>query len=153
MTAKEALKDLEKRNEALKKEGHFHIGEITMNIIKQALEELEAIKSADGGKAMEALNSMRKYNMTTDLYRIEKYNDNSRIVENYILKSQAQERELAELKVKIQRYIKLSIMVQKSYVNLLQGKENETVDFTDKQAVEFPLLEDELLNLCKGSEE
>jgi len=41
----EALKDLEKRNNALKEEGHFHIGETTMTVIKQALTELETLKA------------------------------------------------------------------------------------------------------------
>lgn len=38
MTSKEALLDIKKRNEALKKEEHFHIGETTMNIIEQLVE-------------------------------------------------------------------------------------------------------------------
>lgn len=38
MTSKEALKDIYNRNEALKKEKHFHIGEKVMNIMKELVE-------------------------------------------------------------------------------------------------------------------
>ena len=38
MTSKEALKDIYDRNEALKKEKHFHIGEKVMNIMKELVE-------------------------------------------------------------------------------------------------------------------
>lgn len=38
MTSKEALLDIKKRNEALKEEGHFHIGETTMKIIEKLVE-------------------------------------------------------------------------------------------------------------------
>ena len=38
MTSKQALLDIKKRNEALKKEGHFHIGKLTMSIIEKLVE-------------------------------------------------------------------------------------------------------------------
>jgi DNA-directed RNA polymerase subunit RPC12/RpoP len=38
MTSKEAFKDIYNRNEALKKEKHFHIGEKVMNIMKELVE-------------------------------------------------------------------------------------------------------------------
>ena len=38
MTSKEALLDIQKRNEVLKKEGHFHIGTLTMGIIEKLVE-------------------------------------------------------------------------------------------------------------------
>ena len=38
MTSKEALLDIKKRNEALKREGHFHIGEIAMKVIEKLVE-------------------------------------------------------------------------------------------------------------------
>lgn len=38
MTSKEALKDIYNRNEVLKKEKHFHIGEKVMNIMKELVE-------------------------------------------------------------------------------------------------------------------
>jgi len=50
----EALKDLIKRNNAIREEGHFHIGTDTINIIKKALtpptaeEVCEALKSYFG---------------------------------------------------------------------------------------------------------
>ena len=52
MTSKEALVDIKKRNEALKKEGHFHIGETTMKIIEQLVERdtpMKPLKYAYGG--------------------------------------------------------------------------------------------------------
>lgn len=38
MTSKEAICDLKKRNEALKKEGHFHIGTQVMSILDELVE-------------------------------------------------------------------------------------------------------------------
>lgn len=38
MTSKEAFNDLKKRNEALKKEEHFHIGSQTMEVIQKLVE-------------------------------------------------------------------------------------------------------------------
>lgn len=38
MTSKEAFNDLKKRNEALKKEGHFHIGSLTMSVLEKLVE-------------------------------------------------------------------------------------------------------------------
>ena len=44
MTSKEALLDIQKRNEALKKEGHFHIGSLTMGVIEQLVERDTPLK-------------------------------------------------------------------------------------------------------------
>ena len=38
MTSKDMLLDVKKRNEALKREGHFHIGEIAMKVIEKLVE-------------------------------------------------------------------------------------------------------------------
>lgn len=50
MTSKEAFKDIYDRNEALKKEKHFHIGEKVMNIMKELVERdtpMKVIKEVD----------------------------------------------------------------------------------------------------------
>lgn len=70
-----------------------------------AIEELEAIKSADGGEAMEELNMIREY--YDEDGEDEQTCDSWKIIENYILKAQAQERELKELKEKVKPIIHL----------------------------------------------
>ena len=64
--------------------------------ISLALEELEAIKSADGGEAMEELEKIG--NILATGGAVINQTDRYETVKNYILKSQAQERELVELR-------------------------------------------------------
>lgn len=58
-----------------------------------AIEELEAIKSADSGEAMEELQLLKRYGNDVK-YAMDKY----RLIEKTLLKSQQQAKELAELK-------------------------------------------------------
>ena len=67
--------------------------------LNKTLTELEAIKSADGSEAMEELNMIRDY--YDEDGEDEATYDSWKIIEDYILKAQAQERELEELKGKV----------------------------------------------------
>lgn len=105
MTAKEALETLTKQlNLAINgSKVDLTIANESRNIINKALTELEAIKSADGGEAMEYLNKMfdadRDYG--DDVGLATGYGGKTEqmiFMENFILKSQAQEIELVELK-------------------------------------------------------
>ena len=49
MTSKEALLDIQKRNETLKKEGHFHIGTLTMSVIEELVERDTPMKPISSG--------------------------------------------------------------------------------------------------------
>ena len=49
MTSKEMLLDVKKRNETLKREGHFHIGEIAMKVIEKLVERDTPMKIIDIG--------------------------------------------------------------------------------------------------------
>lgn len=44
MTSKEALNDLKKRNNALKKEGHFHIGTKVISVLEELVEKVSALE-------------------------------------------------------------------------------------------------------------
>lgn len=104
----DALKDLKKRNKALKKEGHFHIGTITMNTIESALQRLEAIESADGDEVGSLLEEIITYtiyphkHITADIIQ-----NNATKLKAYIKSQQAkieqQEKELEELKSKAEK--------------------------------------------------
>ena len=106
-----------------------------IKLVNQALEELEAIKSADGGEAMEAVKDIEK---SIKKHIPQNYlSAQFEIIKNFILKSQAQERELAELKEKVVKYVNLS-------------KYAVSGDLEDNEFLEFWELGE---NLCKGSDE
>lgn len=90
------------------------IGDDIIEPLEQALAELEAIKSADGGEALEALEYVGEHfvcylygNPPIDL----KNDPNFDTIKNYILKSQAQEKELREMKATIKELLDIPITV------------------------------------------
>lgn len=109
MTAKEVERVLE-----LAKDYKAITGQAIDNSIIEALEELESIKSADGGVAMKALKYVGEHfvcylygNPPIDL----KNDPNFDTIKNHLLKSQAQERELRELKATIKELLDIPITV------------------------------------------
>ena len=127
MTAKEALKQL---SPIRWEEKDIKAAEI----LNQALTELEAIKSADDSVVLVGLvKLLHNYLFRADDLII--INN----IKNYILKAQAQEQELRELKEKIRNLAGNHIL---SKIEEVFGENNSLVNKID-----------ELLNLCKGSEE
>ena len=101
-------------------------------ILKQALEELEAIKSADGGEALEAIDNLISITLSGNRLISN--------VRNYILKAQAIERELAELKKTVMAFIDNHVAYP---------YDEDGVAYDDEYTKDY----ERLLELCKGSEE
>ena len=182
MTAKEAL-ELAKK---LKKETDNHLYELgtlrqanatfwengmraterAFNSIIEALSELEAIKSADGGEALEVIKDIEK---SIKKHIPQNYlSAQFEIINNYILKAQAKEKELAELKKSDESKEQSSIDYyneMRKYKRELAELKKTVMAFIDNH-VAYPYDEDavayddeytkdyeRLLELCKGSEE
>jgi len=105
MTAKEALKQIW-RDTYPKACETWSVDILTKHwrVVEQALEELEAIKSADGGEAMIMFNEIMEY-INEEVFV--DFKEEKNYISNFILKSQQQAKELAELKEKVSRYITL----------------------------------------------
>lgn len=142
MIAKEALELWKERTLVTKKELILYGNYMTVldnlecvNAITLALEELEAIKSADGGEAMRIINKM--YNKDSHKYvTVGEIN----YLENFILKAKAKEKELTELKKTVKAFID-------NYV--AYPYDEDGVAYDDEYTKDY----ERLLNLCKGSEE
>lgn len=93
MTAKEVERALE-----LAKDYKAITGQAIDDSIIEALTELEAIKSADSVEAMEVLQQLTKKGVENSKSGSLNVQQEWTIINNYILKAQAQERELRELK-------------------------------------------------------
>ena len=128
MTAKEALATISKDYPYLELD--------LFNTIAQDLSELEAIKSADGGEALEvsklAEEMLHKaYSRNGDVSFLNKVTGKKitifemfETLNNTLLKSQAQERELEELKEKVS-------LSHKDFIELLEGY-NAYMEFAPK---------------------
>ena len=102
MTAREALYNIKK---IFIDEYNFPFNlTIEYQVLYQALAELEAIKSADGGELLEELDNI--YNKPFDIVKLDnaplssipQFANFAKHTYNFVLKSQSQERELEELK-------------------------------------------------------
>ena len=134
MTAKEALNNIAIISEILVEVSKSHImsnkaineirkldiGEIYFTL-NQALTELEVIKSVDGGEILEELNNIynKPFNIlqldNAPLSAVPQFANFAKHVYNYILKAQAQEQELRELKanqIKIKDILALNYSYQ-----------------------------------------
>jgi len=76
-----------------------------------AIEELETIKSADGGEAIKILQKLATIplNIDDNHWTTLSTQDDYKSLENYILKAQAQEQELRELKKNNQEILELLV--------------------------------------------
>ena len=100
MTAKEALDRIRNRF------GEWAINNIKeFEVLEQALKRLEAIESVDGGEVLKALQSLTKKGVENSKKGYLDIDNEWNTINNFILKSQAQEKELEELKSKVGNFI------------------------------------------------
>ena len=91
MTAKEALDRIRNRF------GEWAINNIKeFEVLEQALKRLEAIESVDGGEVLKALQSLTKKGVENSKKGYLDIDNEWNTINNFILKSQAQEKELEE---------------------------------------------------------
>lgn len=92
--------------------------------LQSALSELEAIKSADGGEILEELNNIynKPFNIlqldNAPLSAVPQFANFAKHVYNFILKAQAQERELRELKEKVAKIKNYTSLID--FLNILK---------------------------------
>ena len=133
-------KENKKASEAMQRD--WSMREIKEKEYQEILKKAQAydkIMSADSSEAMEMLEIALDNGQR---YTFEEHEQNVENLKNYILKSQATEKELAELKKKVRRYFELDGM--KTYTGGSMPF-NYWLQFNPK---EFKLLKEEL---CKGS--
>lgn len=105
-----------------------------LHTVKKALERLEAIESVDGGEVLKALQSLTKKGVENSKKGYLDIDNEWNTINNFIKKSQQQEKELEELKREV-----LEV----------------TIDYRTNKRLRHKYYNDivELENLCKGSEE
>lgn len=138
----------------LKYELHMYHGaefETPLNIIEQALERLEAIESVDGGEAMKILQKLATIPLNIDAYRgtwtTLSTQDDYKKLENFILKSQQQERELEKKNELLELYRLKNYNMEDYYTyNSLRGSQqafdnlkdvNEEINLKEKELEEL----------------